>query len=66
MKEMGTRFEQDLLEALLRFVDVEPVVGAASLAERLLATAVLTAPAFTIRGGTIEILRSVAAKGLRA
>jgi hypothetical protein len=51
---------------LLRFVDVEPVVGSASLAERLLATAVLTAPAFTIRGGTIEILRSVAAKGLRA
>ena len=66
VKEMGTRFEQDLLEALVRFVDVEPVVGAASLAERLLATAVLTAPAFTIRGGTIEILRSVAAKGLRA
>ena len=66
MKEIGTRFEQDLLEALLRFVDVEPVMGSASLAERLLATAVLTAPAFTIRGGTIEILRSVAAKGLRA
>ncbi len=66
VKEMGTRFEQDLLEALLRFVDVEPVVASASLAERLLATAVLTAPAFTIRGGTIEILRSVAAKGLRA
>jgi alkylation response protein AidB-like acyl-CoA dehydrogenase len=66
VKEMGTRFEQDLLEALRRLVDVEPVPASPSLFERLLANAILTAPAFTIRGGTIEILRSVAAKGLRA
>ena len=66
VKEMGTRFEQDLLEALLRFVDVEPSSERRRSLERLLATAILTAPAFTIRGGTIEILRSVAAKGLRA
>jgi hypothetical protein len=31
----------------------------------MFAAATLTSPAFTIRGGTIEILRSVAAKGLR-
>ena len=37
-----------------------------SLFERLLAAAILTGPSFTIRGGTIEILRSVAAKGLES
>ena len=63
VKEMGTRFEQDLLESIRRFVDVEPVPDSSSLFERLLANAILTAPVFTIRGGTIEILRSVAAKG---
>ncbi len=66
VKEMGTRFEQDLLEALRRLVDVEPAPDSGSPFERLLANAILTSPAFTIRGGTIEILRSVAAKGLRA
>ena len=65
VKEMGTRFEQDLLESIRRFADVEPVPDSSSLFERLLANAILTAPVFTIRGGTIEILRSVAAKGLR-
>ena len=33
--------------------------------ERLVAAAVLSAPSFTIRGGTNEILRSVAARALR-
>ena len=66
VKEMATRFEQDLLEAVLGFVQSEPAPGSGSLAERLLATAVLTAPSFTIRGGTIEILRTIVAKGLRA
>jgi alkylation response protein AidB-like acyl-CoA dehydrogenase len=65
VKEMGTRFEQDLLEDVRRLVDLEPVPDSTSRFERLLANAILTSPAFTIRGGTIEILRSVAAKGLR-
>jgi alkylation response protein AidB-like acyl-CoA dehydrogenase len=65
VKEMGTRFEQDVLAAVQRLVDLEPAPGAASLFERLLARAVLTGPSFTIRGGTNEILRSVAARGLR-
>jgi alkylation response protein AidB-like acyl-CoA dehydrogenase len=65
VKEMGTRFEQDLLNELLVLVDVEPTPDSASLAERLLANALLTAPAFTIRGGTIEILRTVVARDLQ-
>ncbi|MEM7340765.1 MAG: acyl-CoA dehydrogenase family protein [Actinomycetota bacterium] len=65
VKEMGTRFEQDVLQAVLDLVDLEPSPDSASLFERLVSAAVLTGPSFTIRGGTIEILRSVASKGLR-
>src|SRR5215472_14279592 len=65
VKEMGTRFEQDVLAAVQRLVDLEPSPDASSPFERLLVRAVLTAPSFTIRGGTNEVLRSVAARGLR-
>jgi len=65
LKEMGTRFEQDILEAVLALVDDELLVPGDTLLGDLLATATLTAPAFTIRGGTLEVLRSVVAKGLR-
>jgi len=65
VKEMGTRFEQDLLEALRLLVTIEPWPESSSEFERLLANAILTGPAFTIRGGTNEILKTVAAKGLR-
>jgi alkylation response protein AidB-like acyl-CoA dehydrogenase len=65
VKEMGTRFEQDVLNAVLAIVEFEPGLPARSLLERLLVSATLTAPSFTIRGGTNEILRSVAAKGLQ-
>ena len=65
VKEMGTRFEQDLLEALRCLVGIEPWPESSSEFERLLANAILTGPAFTIRGGTNEILMTVAAKGLR-
>jgi len=65
MKEMGTRFEQDVLNAVLAIVDFEPGLPARSVLERLLVTATQTAPSVTIRGGTNEILRSVAAKGLQ-
>ncbi|MCE2391669.1 MAG: acyl-CoA dehydrogenase family protein [Proteobacteria bacterium] len=65
VKEMGTRFEQDVLAAVQRLVELEPAAESESLFERLLVAAVLSAPSFTLRGGTNEILRSVAAKGLR-
>ena len=65
VKEMGTRFEQDVVNAVLELVDFEPDLVSRSRFERLLVTAVLTGPSFTIRGGTNEILRSVVAKGLR-
>jgi alkylation response protein AidB-like acyl-CoA dehydrogenase len=66
VKEWGTRFEQQVLDAIWRLVSEDPDPAADSLFERLLAAAILAAPSFTIRGGTNEILRSVAAKALRA
>jgi alkylation response protein AidB-like acyl-CoA dehydrogenase len=65
VKELGTRFEQDLVEAVNDLTNVEPTIEDDDLFVRVLVAATLTAPSFTIRGGTIEILRSVAAKGLR-
>jgi alkylation response protein AidB-like acyl-CoA dehydrogenase len=64
VKEMATRFEQDLVHGILELVDREPTPGAADPLGQLLAEAILSAPSFTIRGGTNEILRSVAARGL--
>jgi alkylation response protein AidB-like acyl-CoA dehydrogenase len=66
VKEMGTRFEQDVLSCVLGLAALEPVADASSPFERLLFEAILSAPSFTIRGGTNEILRSVASKGLAA
>ena len=66
VKEMGTRFEQDLVNGILQLVDTEPSPGTGEPFGRLLAEIILTAPSFTIRGGTNEILRSVTARGLGA
>jgi alkylation response protein AidB-like acyl-CoA dehydrogenase len=65
VKELGTRFEQDVVNAIVELIDFEPRVPGRSLFQQLLVTATLTAPSFTIRGGTNEILRGVAARGLR-
>jgi len=65
VKEMGTRFEQDVVDMVVRCLDGPPVAPGRTQFERLLVTATLTAPSFTVRGGTSEILRSVAAKGLQ-
>jgi alkylation response protein AidB-like acyl-CoA dehydrogenase len=64
VKELGTRFEQRVLDAVWELVPIEPALGAGSAFERLLASAILGAPSFTIRGGTNEILRTVAARAL--
>jgi alkylation response protein AidB-like acyl-CoA dehydrogenase len=64
VKDLGTVFEQDSVELLVRLHEGPPAPDAKSLFERLLARAVLTAPTFTIRGGTTEILRLVAARDL--
>lgn len=65
VKEMGTRFEQDVVTAVQSYVRDAPTLGDDSPFGRLLTTGILTQPSFTIRGGTNEVLRGVAAKGLR-
>jgi alkylation response protein AidB-like acyl-CoA dehydrogenase len=66
LKEMATRFEQDVITALLDVIDLQPVCDSPSVFEQILCEAILTRPVFTIRGGTSEILRSVAAKAMSA
>jgi 3-oxocholest-4-en-26-oyl-CoA dehydrogenase alpha subunit len=66
VKEMGTRFEQQVLDAVWALVPEDPDPASESLLQRLLAAAIVGAPSFTIRGGTNEILRSVAARALCA
>jgi 3-oxocholest-4-en-26-oyl-CoA dehydrogenase alpha subunit len=66
VKDVGTRFEQHVVQQLTEVVRQAPSRDAESLLERLLAQASLFAPAFTIRGGTNQILHGILAKGLRA
>ncbi|MCW2613168.1 MAG: acyl-CoA dehydrogenase protein [Frankiales bacterium] len=64
VKDLGTRFEVEVVEAARLLLDVEPDPGSATTLSRLLAEAVLHAPGFTIRGGTSEILRGLVARGV--
>jgi alkylation response protein AidB-like acyl-CoA dehydrogenase len=65
VKDLGTTFEQEVIELVRSVLDHEPSLDSPELGEQLLAQAILTGPSFTIRGGTTEILRTIAAKGLR-
>jgi alkylation response protein AidB-like acyl-CoA dehydrogenase len=61
VKDMGTRFEQDSIEAiadLLEYAPPDPQLHG------LLAAARLHKPLFTLRGGTNEVLRGVVARGM--
>ncbi|MCW2548871.1 MAG: acyl-CoA dehydrogenase [Mycobacterium sp.] len=64
VKELGTRFEQDVIEGVLDICEVEPSPTSASRFQQLLSEAIVTAPSFTIRGGTLEVLRSIVGKAL--
>ncbi len=64
VKDLGTRFEGDLVEQIRLLVETEPEYGAADELNRLLAESFLHMPGFTLRGGTNEILRGVVARGL--
>ena len=64
VKDLGTRFEGEVIDAARSVFELEPDLTSSDPAARLLAQAILAAPAFTIRGGTSEILRGVVARGL--
>lgn len=63
-KEMATRFEQDCVEIVTRHFGRTPDLTSEDPLEALLARAVLVSPSWSIRGGTVEILRNIVSKGL--
>jgi len=67
VKELGTRFEREVLEAARRS-GVEPDFTSPDELARMLAHAQVMSPTQTLRGGTNEILRGIVAKavGVRA
>lgn len=64
VKDMGTFFEREIIDAARLLVTVEPTLDAQDTFERYLATSVVSAPAATIRGGTTQVLRGVIARKL--
>ncbi len=64
VKDLGTRFEGDVVEVARRIFPSRPSMDSTDTFEKLLAQAVLHSPAFTLRGGTNEILRGIVSRGL--
>jgi alkylation response protein AidB-like acyl-CoA dehydrogenase len=64
VKDVGTIFEQEVVETMREVAALEIDPEGATLFERLLAECVLNAPSWTLRGGTTEVLRGIAAKAL--
>jgi alkylation response protein AidB-like acyl-CoA dehydrogenase len=64
VKDLGTRFEREVIEVAREHAGVEPDPGSPDPLARALAASVVQAPGFTLRGGTNEILRGIVARGL--
>jgi alkylation response protein AidB-like acyl-CoA dehydrogenase len=64
VKDMGTHYEREIIDAARLLADVEPTPEAADTFERFLAETIVCAPVATIRGGTTQVLRSVIARKL--
>lgn len=64
VKDLGTRFEGDVVEAARSLWPVAPQLHAKDRYADLVAQAVMHAPTFTLRGGTNEVLRGIVARGL--
>lgn len=65
VKDLGTQYENEVVDVVRRHVYSAPDGEQDDLAE-MVDRAILHTPAFTLRGGTNEVLRSVVAKGLGA
>ena len=64
VKDLGTRFEGELIEAIRQVSRLEADLADSERLPRLLAQAICHSPGFTLRGGTNEILRGVIAREL--
>lgn len=63
MKDMGTTLEQEIPDVARRLLDLRPSQDGDE-ASATLATAILAAPCFSLRGGTREILKGIVAREL--
>jgi hypothetical protein len=63
VKDLGTSFEQSLPETVQALLAVEPDEHGSDL-QQVLAHLIRMAPAYSLRGGTREILRGIIARGL--
>lgn len=64
VKDLGTRLEGRIVDAVRELHPVEPDLGSADDLERLTAEALLHSPDATLRGGTNEILRGIVSRDL--
>jgi len=64
VKDLGTRFEGSVAEAARTLWPGEPRLHGTDRYADLMAQAVMHEPAFTLRGGTNEVLRGIIARGL--
>ncbi len=64
VKDMGTFYEREIVDAARLLNDLEPTPDASDTFERYLAETLVTTPVATIRGGTTQVLRNVIARKL--
>lgn len=64
VKDLGTQVEQEIPEIVRELVDIEAAPGSEDPLAAVLAHTLTYAPAFSLRGGTREILRGIIARGL--
>ena len=64
VKDLGTRYEQDIPVVARGLFPVEPGLDALDTYQSMIARATMNAPRLSIQGGTREILRGIIARGL--
>ena len=64
VKDLGTRYEQDIPVVARQLFPTEPELFAADTYAAMIARSTMNAPRFSIQGGTREILRGIIARGL--
>jgi alkylation response protein AidB-like acyl-CoA dehydrogenase len=64
VKDLGALVEQEIPEIARQLVEVEPSLGSPDEFSATVALTLLSAPSFSLRGGTREILRGIIARSL--
>jgi alkylation response protein AidB-like acyl-CoA dehydrogenase len=64
VKDLGTRYEQDIPVIARQLFTTEPELEAVDTYVSMIARSTMNAPRFSIQGGTREILRGIIARGL--